>query len=61
MLRLLYSQSFPAVGKPVFISHSGKIVKKVRRPLDARLDQVIRFLSWANKICDFFTRGFLTF
>ncbi len=40
LLRLLHAQSFPAtVNEPIFISHSGKLFKQIRRPLDNRFEE----------------------
>ena len=39
MFRLLYVQSFPKTNnQPIFITHSGKIFKQIRRPLDTTLE-----------------------
>ena len=39
IFRLLHSQSFPAtVNEPIFISHSGKIIKQIKRPMDSCCD-----------------------
>ena len=39
MFRLLHAQSFPAtVNEPIFISHSGKILKQIKRPMDSSCD-----------------------
>ena len=39
MFRLLYVQSFPKTNnQPIFITHSGKIFKEIRRPLDTTLE-----------------------
>ena len=35
MLRLLHSQTFPdSINDPIFVCHSGKIIRQIRRPLD---------------------------
>ena len=45
MFRLLYVQSFPKTNnQPIFITHSGKIFKQIRRPLDTTLNHV-RFIT----------------
>ena len=39
IFRLLHAQSFPAtVNEPIFISHSGKIIKQIKRPMDSCCD-----------------------
>ena len=61
ILRLLHAQSFPAtVNDPIFISHSGKIIKQIKRPLNSECnDDHIALFKILGTFCFLFTILFL--
>ena len=51
MFRILYAQSFPKTNnEPIFVSHSGKIFRQIRRPLDRTLHGInhIHFIKGSD-------------